>query len=385
MMFFEEKTKSEIEFNSSDSLTLGVEIELQIIDRNSLNLTPKFDELFSACESPKRLEAEFYLSTAEINTSQKCNNVGEVEVDFNKSIDQIIRASENIGVELATTGCHPFSRYADCVITPSKRYNELIDRNQWLTRRMTVYGLHVHLGMKSGDDFVRFNNFFFYFLPHLLALSASSPFWQGENTGLSACRPTTYESLPTAGQPYKVKNWNEFESLYGSLKKCKAIDSMKDLWWDMRPSPRLGTLEIRVCDGCATLEETLAIVALVHLLAAWFEENGAWIDRFQAPLHWIIRENKWRAIRHGLDAELITCQEGKTKPIRQDISDWVEKLAPLTKKFGYEKYINNLCEILEKGNSTTRQLKVFEKTNSLQEVVKFNIAEFKNRKPIWNF
>lgn len=381
-LFSRNSDSKEIKFTTNGFLTLGVEVELQLIDKDSLNLTPKFNELSKACKSPQKLKPEFYLSTAEINTA-KCYNVQQVERDLDDSLNEVVDAAKQQSIELATTGCHPFSRYDDCVITPSARYNELIDRNQWLTRRMTVYGLHIHLGIRNGEEYVRFNNFFLYFLPHLLALSASSPFWQDNNTGLASCRPTTYESLPTAGQPYKVKNWREFEHLYKTLKKSKAINSLKDLWWDIRPSPTFGTLEIRVCDGTATLSETLAITAYVHLLAHWFNDNGFWIEQVPTPTHWIARENKWRVIRHGLDAQLITNPDGDTKPIRQDILQWIEKLSEYSKRLGYEKYVKTLQDILEHGNSSARQLAVYNKTNSLQEVVKFNIAEFNQKKPIW--
>jgi carboxylate-amine ligase len=249
---------------------------------------------------------------------------------------------------------------------------------------MTVYGLHVHIGMKSGEDAIRFNNFFLNFAPHLLALSASSPFWQGDDTGLASCRPTTYESLPTAGHPYHVKNWNEFEYLYETLKKCHAINSMRDLWWDIRPSPGYGTLEIRVCDGLATLAGTLGVVAFIHLLANWFNDNGDWLSRVPTSPLWFARENKWRAIRHGLNADLIIDLEGKTRPISEDILQWFEKLAPYEEKLGYKKYIDLLREIIIKGNSSERQKKVYAKTDSLKEVVKFNIEEFQKREPIWD-
>ncbi|MFO1243352.1 MAG: glutamate-cysteine ligase family protein [Rickettsiales bacterium] len=139
-----------------------------------------------------------YLSTVEINTGI-CKNVQDVERDIQQTLSALQPIGDEMNIQFSTTGAHPFAKYSDCIISPTKRYMELIDRNQWLTRRMTVYGLHVHIGMASGDDCIRFNNFFMYFLPHLLALSASSPFWQGVDTGLASCRPTTYEALPTAG------------------------------------------------------------------------------------------------------------------------------------------------------------------------------------------
>jgi len=237
--------------------------------------------------------------------------------------------------------------------------------------------------MESGDDCIRYNNFFMNFLPHLLALSASSPFWQGTDTGLASCRPTTYEALPTAGQPYHVKNWSEFERLYDALKRCGSIESMKDLWWDLRPSPNFGTLEIRVCDGPATLKETLAIVAFIHALSHWFQDNGSWLESVNYPPRWLSRENKWRVMRHGLDAQLVMNTGGKLKSVREDIEEWVERLKPYTESLGYQRYMADVLEITRLGNSSERQRKVFQRTDSLEEIVKLNVDEFISQTPSW--
>lgn len=375
-------TADEIAFQSAGVLTLGAEIELQIIDRDTLNLCSKADELLKAGASIRKLKPELYQNMMEINTD-KCGDVQQIESDLAASFAEVRRLCDAHGVSLATTGCHPFARYAEATLTSTPRYHALIDRNQWLARRVGVYGLHVHIGMKSGDDCIRFNNFFLHFLPHLLALSASSPFWQGEDTGLSSCRPSVYEAIPTAGQPYQVRNWREFEALYDTLKKCRAIEVLKDLWWDMRPSPGFGTLEIRVCDGPATLTEACAITAYIHLLAHWFSEHGGWVEQVPPPSRWMARENKWRAMRHGLDADVVINREGDIRPIRADIGEWLLKLQPYSEKLGYEKYMQTLRDICAKGNSTIRQRAVYAKTSSLEEVVKFNIEECAAGHPLW--
>lgn len=371
----------DLRFQSAGELTLGAEIEFQIIDPVTLNLAPRADELLKKGAHLSKLKPEFYLSTIEINTA-KCHNVHEVARDLAESFDAMDALAEAVGVQFSTTGCHPFTRYADCVITPSERYNELIDRNQWLTRRMTVYGLHVHIGMRDGDSCMRFNNFFLYFMPHLLALSASSPFWQGDDTGLASCRPTTYEALPTAGQPYPANSWSEFETLCQSLIKCDAIRSLKDLWWDMRPSPQFGTLEIRMCDGPATLEEATAIVAFIHLLAHWFRDHGDWLDRFQPPSRWVARENKWRVMRYGLEASLVASMDGAVKRVDDDIREWLDKLMSYAVKLGYQPYVDALRRILVHGNSSQRQRAVYQATQSLEAVVRHNVAEYRARQPI---
>lgn len=374
--------KDEIQFVSHGVLTLGVEIELQIIDPQSCNLTPRAEELLKASAHLKKVKPELHLNTIEVNTD-KCNTVHDVEKDLNETFDGLDLVTDQLGVALATTASHPIAKYSDCIIFPNDRYMDLIDRNQWLTRRLNIFGMHVHIGMASGDDAIFFNNFFMNFLPHLLALSASSPFWQGTDTGLSSCRATAYEALPTAGQPYPVRNWRDFENLYESLKKCGSIKQLKDLWWDVRPSPGYGTLELRICDGCSTLYESLAIVAFVHALAHWFADHGSWFEFANNPPLWISRENKWRVMRHGLDAELVMNIDGKTKPIRDDMREWVEKLMPYAKKLGYQEYLADLLMMVERGPSADRQRAVFKHTGSLEDVVRLNMREFRARRPEW--
>jgi glutamate---cysteine ligase / carboxylate-amine ligase len=375
--------EKEIYFHSNGILTLGVEIELQLIDAVSYNLCSRAAEVLTKTKDIDKVKPEFYLSTVEVNTD-KCDTVQVVEQDLTQTLQALQLATEGMNIQFATTGSHPFSKYSDWIISPSDRYLDLIDRNQWLTRRMSVYGLHVHLGMASGDECIRFNNFFMYFLPHLLALSSSSPFWQGIDTGLSSARPTTYESLPTAGQPYYVKKWQDFEHLYKTLKLCGSIKSLKDLWWDLRPSPVFGTLELRVCDGAATLSETLAIVAFIHTLAHWFMDNGSWLESVTCPPYWLSRENKWRAMRYGLNAELVMNTDGKLKLIREDIHEWIDKLSPYVHQLNYEKYFLDLKKIMAFGTSSERQKKVFELTGSFVDVAKYNVHEFLKREPFYD-
>lgn len=372
----------EIYFNSNGVLTLGVEIELQLIDPENYNLCARAEEVLKTTSHLEKVKPEFYLSTIEVNTG-KCVTAQDVEDDLYTTLAALQYATKDLGILFSTTGSHPFSKYIDWMVSPTTRYQELIDRNQWLTRRMSVYGLHVHLGMASGEECIRFNNFFMYFLPHMLALSSSSPFWQGIDTGLASCRPTTYEALPTAGQPYPVRSWQDFEYLYKSLKSCGSIKSLKDLWWDLRPSPGFGTLEIRVCDGTATLSETLALVAFIHALAYWFTDNGSWLESVAYPPYWLARENKWRAIRYGLDAELVMNTDGKTKLMREDLQEWIDKLQPYIEHLDYQTYFSTIQAIMDSGTSSERQKKVFEHNYCLKDVVKHNASEFLLQVPLY--
>ncbi|SKC88698.1 carboxylate-amine ligase [Ohtaekwangia koreensis] len=380
----QESHTNDLQFNSSEhELSMGVELELQVLDQKNLLLTPRAAEIIESLGGDA-FKQEFFQSTIEIITGV-CNTVQDVEKDLKRSILKAREASAPLGLTLASTGTHPLADYRDRLVTPSPRYHELIDRNQWLIRRMAVYGMHIHLGMKSGEDCIRFNYFFMHVLPHILSLSGSSPFWQGMYTGLSSCRPTTYEALPTAGMPYLVKDWKEFQKLYNFLLRSKAIHSMKDLWWDLRPSPQIGTLELRFCDEPATLAEALGIAAFVHALAHWFRDHEEEWTKSHTPLkRWIFRENKWRAIRFGLNAEIVTSKNGKTTVLRKDIKSWLRSVEPYIKQLGYSHYISVIEGVLEKGNSSDRQHAIFTKSDNLMEVLRHNVSEFENGVPNWN-
>lgn len=365
-----------LEFNASKTpLSLGVELELQVLDGETLLLTPRAQEIIQLLNK-KKLTKEFFQSTIEVVTGI-CQSVHEVKDDLQESIQDVHRAAGQLGLKISSTGTHPEADYRDRMITPSVRYHELADRNQWLIRRMAVYGMHIHIGMPSADEAIRFNNFLLHFVPHVLALSASSPFWQRMDTGLAAARPTMYESMPTSGMPYVVKDWKQFQRLYYALLRTSSIGSMKDLWWDIRPSPGFGTVELRICDEPATLKEACGIVAFVHLLAHWFADHAAeWNAKNKTIQRWILRENKWRAIRYGLKAEIIKRHTKKPVAVSHDILVWLEELKPYAEKLGYQAYMNEVQQIVSNGNSSERQHAVFVRSNNLHDVTKFNVTEF---------
>lgn len=373
-----------LEFSrSQQELSIGVELELQVLDGVTLLLTPRANDIIEF-RKDKRLEHEFFQSTLEVTTSV-CQEASEIERDLKSSIKGASLAATELNLKLGSSGTHPLADYRERLVTPNPRYEKLVDRNQWIIRRMAVYGMHIHIGMESGDACMRYNYFFMHFLPHILALSGSSPFWQGKYTGLSSCRPTTYEALPTAGMPYLVKDWNGFQKLYHFLLKSKSITGMKDLWWDLRPSPEYGTLELRFCDEPATLYEAMAIISFVHLMAHWFRDHDEeWATSHAQLKQWIFRENKWRAIRYGLDADIIVSSHGKTKSLRKDIIQWLKTLEPYAQKLGYSAYLPGITEIITKGNSSFRQWQVFQNSNDLDAVVRHNVKEFESGIPDWN-
>lgn len=369
--------------HNAKSLTLGVEMEIQLLDQHTLLLTPRAEEILALINS-KKLVKEMFRSTLELITDV-CNDAHEVGEDLNELLRAVQKAGLKTGIRFCGTGTNPLANYNDRVLSRSERYHELLERNQWLIKRMAVYGLHIHIGMKSGDDCIRFNNFFLHFIPHLIALSASSPYWNCHDTGLAASRPTVYEAHPTSGIPNTVYNWEEFNSLYEKLIKTQSITSMKDIWWDIRPSPSYGTLELRICDGPATMIELQSIVAFIHLLALWFEDNRHHFYKNNKiiPDQWIMRENKWRAIRYGLDAEIISHETMELKNLGKHIQFWLKKLKPYADQMNYQPFMQCIENILLYGNSSSRQRKVMRAHDDIHQVVQSVVKEFEAGKPIW--
>jgi carboxylate-amine ligase len=374
--YFARMKNKQFVFNpSATALSLGVELELQVLDGDTLLLTPRANEIIDDALVDS-LKKEFFQSTLEV-ISGICNNVHEVKTDLGISLKNVKRAAASRGLKISSTGTHPEADYRDRMITRSSRYDELTDRNQWLIRRMAVYGMHIHVGMTSVDHAIHFNNFLLHFVPHVLALSASSPFFQRMDTGLAAARPTVYESMPTSGMPYLVKDWKQFQKLYNALLKSQSIRTIRDLWWDVRPNPTLGTVELRICDEPARFTEALAIASFVHLLAHWFSDHAAMWGTSHKNFHqWMLRENKWRSIRYGLDAEILVQGKKNTVKLSDDILFWLEQVTPYEKQLAYESYITDLRTILRKGNSSQRQRAIFAETHELHDVTRFNVQEF---------
>ena len=370
--------------NNVHDLTLGVEMELQILDRDTLNLSPRAEEILTLVNS-KRLVKEMFRSTLEIVTGI-CDDVHQAGDDLKEVLMEVREAGLKAGVRFSGTGTSPTGNYTERILSKTDRYHKLLERNQWLIKRMAVYGLHVHLGMKNGDECMRYNNFFLHFMPQLIALSASSPYWNSQDTGLASSRPTVYEAHPTSGVPYTVHNWQEFEDLYDQLIMTQSIESMKDIWWDLRPSPAYGTLEIRVCDGPASLLELQSIVAFIHLLAYWFKDHKPEFYKHNKmiPEQWIMRENKWRAIRFGMDAEIISHETLRLKKLSKSILYWVDRLKPYSDKLGYQDFMQCIVKIVRNGNSSTRQRNVMKYFNDIHRVVESNVLEFESGEPRWN-
>ena len=275
------------------------------------------------------------------------------------------------------------AQYADSVIYPADRYRLLMERNQWAARRIMTFALHLHFGARDGDHAVALINYLVPYMPIFLALSASSPFWQGEDTGLASSRTTLFEALPTAGHPPTYASWKEFEALYEALVTSGSISSVKDLWWDIRPRPEYGTVEMRICDGVPTLSETVALVVLFEALCRHLDGACRAGARPELVPDWRVRENKWRASRYGLEAEVLVDNDGHTAPLRGEVLRWIEKLRPEAAGRGTERSFATLERMTEQGCSYERQRRVFRKAGTLKAVAEALVEEFRTNRPVY--
>ena len=351
-------------------------MELQLIDRKTHDLTATAMEVFEllGSEGP-RIKPELFQAMIELNTGI-CRTIDDVRRDLTDTLARLRQVTSKLGVEFASSGSHPFAKHRERILYPAERYQALIDRNRWIAQRLMIFGLHVHVGMRDGDHAIAMMNAISHYYPHLLALSASSPFWQGSDTGLASSRITIFEALPTAGHPCLFTDWEGFEAFYDAMVRSRAIKNVKDIWWDIRPHPDFGTLEIRVCDALPTLSETLALVSLTHCLLTWLDGEYREGKKFAPPPDWILRENKWRASRWGIEAEIVVDAAGRTRPLHEDIPHLLHILEPIASGNGCKHELFYIEEMLRVGLSYQRQRKVFKQSSSFEEVVSSLIDEF---------
>lgn len=367
-----------LEFAKSEPYTLGVEVELQLVDRVTHELSPKAPQLLHRWTGGGTVQPEIFRSMIELSTGI-CQDAAHAETDLRTTAAKLLPAASSLGLRFISTGTHPTARYVERLVYPADRYHGLIARNQWIARRLQIFGLHVHIGMGNPEVAIAIQNELLHDIALLLAVSTSSPFWEGDNTGLASSRVTVFEAMPTGGSPQLVHDWTEFCELVETLKKAEAITSLKDLWWDIRPSPRYGTIEIRICDGLATLRETADIVALAQALA---KRAGARVAAGQGrsfPPLWRVRENKWRASRHGMDAELVIANDGTHAPARAYLAKLLDELVADEYLDGKGRHVAHLRAIAGGApTSAERQRAVYAASGSLLEVAKSVADEFEN-------
>ena len=376
-----------IPFNASERTSLGIEWELMLVDRESRELASGAAEILSGIRPEGESEHpaakhELFQSIIEVITGI-CSPGPEATADLARTIELLRPEVERAGLALMCAGTHPFTDWQTQQISPSDRYQKLINDMQWLARRLQIVGVHVHVGVRNPDKAVYFVNALTAYVPHLLALSASSPFWKGSDTGLASARSKVFEGLPTAGLPFMLDDWAEFELYMDTLIKTRTIASIKEVWWDIRPHPDFGTVELRICDGLPTLTEVGMVAAISQCLIEMFDrelDKGYTLPR---PKQWVVRENKWRAARHGMDAHIITGEDNTLVPVRDALHELVQDLSPTAERLGCLEELQHVQAVVDGGASYERQRAVAAASGGdLTAVVDSLVEEFETDTPV---
>ena len=350
-----------IEFAGSPRPTLGVEWEFALVDKTTRDLSNTAADLFEnvrrrsgADDDNPLLHRELLRNTVEVVTGI-CGTVHEAVADLSVTLPLVLRAADELGVDLYGAGTHPFAQWSAQLLTPGHRYEELIARTQWWGRQMLIWGVHVHVGIKHRDHVLPIISSLLNQYPHLQALSASSPMWSGTDTGYASNRAMMFQQLPTAGLPFQFERWEEFEAFVADQKKTGIVDHINEIRWDVRPSPHLGTVEVRICDGVSNLRELAALTALTHCLVVDMEERLEAGEELPVMPPWLVQENKWRAARYGLEAEIIIDAQCNERLVTDDLDDLLERLAPVAKRLSCSDELASVTDIPRHGAAYQRQ------------------------------
>lgn len=349
-------------------LTLGVEEEYQIIDPKTRDLYAYISELLSQDEQREDsldLKPEFMQSQVEVGT-QVCKDIKAVRTEVVRLRRAVCEMAIENGVEIAAASTHPFAKWQEQEITQGVRYKELLDDMQGVAQRLLIFGMHVHVGFGSDNDsrnlMIEIMNQARYFIPHLLALSTSSPFWHGRNTGLKSYRSVVFESMPRTGIPHSFESYGEykdFENLLGRVGAFGKQDRNAKIWWDIRPHPAFDTLEFRISDICTTVDECVCIAALFQAICAklikFRRQNMSW----RQYRHMHITENKWRAVRYGIQGEMVDFGLEQEVSFKLLMEELLEILDDVVDDLGSRKEVDFVHTILERGTSADRQIAVF--------------------------
>ena len=350
--------------------TLGVEEEFQIVDPQSGELRSHVSELL-ASSGPMlgdQIKREMHQSIVEVGT-RICADVNELREEIFRNRRELAGAAERVGLAVAAAGTHPFSRWEDQIISPGVRYDNIVEELQQLARSLLIFGLHVHVGLPDRSVMIDLMNEVRYFLPHLLALSTSSPFWMGRNTGLKSYRTTIFRRFPRTGVPDHFDSWSEYENYIQLLVDLHSIDDAKKIWWDVRPHPTFGTLEFRVCDVPTCPETAVMLGALVQAIVVKLYRLRIRNQGFRLYRRALIEENKWRAARYGLDGKLIDFGRRAEVPMRDLAVELLEFIDDVVDELGSRRAVEHVHKVLREGTSADQQLAVYRQTGDLKSVV----------------
>jgi carboxylate-amine ligase len=356
--------------------TIGVEEEFQIIDPQTWELRSHVSQLIAA-GTPSlgdQIKREMHQSIVEVGT-RICEDVGELRSEMHHVRSQLTTSAERIGLCIAAAGTHPFATWVDQVISPGERYENIVEELQQLARSLLIFGLHVHVAVPDRHVAIDLMNAARYFLPHLLALSTSSPFWMGRDTGLKSYRTAIFRRFPRTGVPDHFGSWSEYENYIKLLVDLHCIDDAKKIWWDMRPHPVFRTLEFRICDVPTRVEDTIAIAALVQAIIVKLHNLYTKNMGFRLYRRALIEENKWRAARWGLDGKLIDFGKRAEVPMRDLAAELIEFVDDVVDGLGSRSEMDQIRRIVAEGTSADRQLRVFHDSGDLKAVVQHVVED----------
>lgn len=371
-----------VPFAPSRRSTVGLEWELMLADGRTGDLVPRGPEIIDELEesvAPERFAVTGELLTNTIEVTSGVGDTVEAAVDdIADAIAAVRTATDPRGVELLCAGSHPFAQWYDQEVTDKTRYHSLIERTQWWGRNMMIWGIHVHVGVDDVTKVFPIINALSTYLPHLQALSASSPFWAGERTGYASNRALVFQQLPTAGLPWGLGDWAEYESYLDDMMRTEVMADATEVRWDIRPAPRWGTIEVRACDGMSTLPELAAVAALTQTLVEDFSRRLDAGEELPALQPWFVRENKWRAARYGLDARVIVDRSGRQEPVVEHLEETLARVGDIAVELKCAQELEGVRTTLTQGASYARQLAVADASGGdLRQVVQHLIREFR--------
>ncbi|MBM0263172.1 glutamate--cysteine ligase [Corynebacterium macginleyi] len=371
-------------FARSPEPTLGVEWEVALVDRDSRDLVPRGAELIdlaTAAHPDIHVEKEFLQNTVELVTGI-CTTVPEAIAELETSLAAVEEAAAKLGIDVWASGGHPFTDFRENPLSDKPSYQEIISRTQYWGKQMLLWGTHVHVGISHEERVWPIINALMAKYPHLLAISACSPGWQGFDTGYASNRTMLYQQLPTAGMPYQFATWGQWQSYMRDQAISGVINHTGSMHFDIRPAAKWGTVEVRVSDAASNLRELSAVVALTHCLVVHYDRMIDAGEELPVLQPWHVAENKWRGSRYGMDALVITSRETDEAWVKDELAQMVEELTPLARELGCAKELAVVHEIIDSGAGYERQRRLFQETGSWRDVVEQTCRELHTFRPV---
>ncbi|CAN5776828.1 glutamate--cysteine ligase [soil metagenome] len=360
-----------IEFNGSGGYTIGVEEELHIVDAATGELVPKIEEIMSRLpeDLAELISYELFQSVLETKTPV-CKTAAEAAGHLRELRGRVGSWAAACGASLAAAGTHPFSRYQDQKVTEQERYEKVIETLRWVAQREVIFGQHVHVSVPGPEEAILAHNRLSEYAPLLLALSTNSPFWQGMDTGFESSRVKIFETFPRAGLPPAFQDYEAFEGYVDLMVKAGAMDDYTFCWWDVRPHPQIGTIELRILDSQTRIGPAIALTALTQCLVHRILET----DVSREPYNkYLAEESRWRASRYGIDAIFYNAEKDASTPVRDTARTLVEELRPHAQDLNCEEELEGILDIVEEGTGSQRQRQVYEESGDYLDVVAFLI------------